>query len=566
MNKSIILPLFLLFGLSAVAANPTGEIKVDQAGYLPGSPKLAMVATSPPASEFQVRRAGDGSVAFSGRLSMPARDHDSGDNVQTADFTDLHASGRYYIEAPGVGRSWDFDIGPDTFAHAFYLAMRSFYGQRCGTAVDLGSEFPGFSHPPCHMHPEYHESSGKTGPANMLGGWHDAGDYGRYIVNSGITTGTLMWTWELFGPRVAKVNLQIPESGNGTPDLLNEVRWNLEWMLSMQDADGGVWQKQVSDQFCGFVPPDKDPLIPYVIGTGKPPYKSSCATADFAAVMANASRVYAPFDAAFAHRALDAARRAWVWVDKYPNVLFRNPPGVHTGEYADSDCGDERLWAAAELWRTTREKTYESWFLAHYDEYLNTIRPVRPQDWEYVAPLAMWTWVLGGGKDPAAKIIRDRTALAADQIVERSAHNGYRVSLVPTDYVWGSNGIAANYGVELIVANVLHADARYVNAAMDNLHYLLGRNTFSLSWVTWVGENAYRHPHHRPSASLAAPWPGLLSGGPNADREDQVLRALPHLPPAKIYVDSQDSYASNEIAINWNAALVFVLASTLPAK
>jgi len=282
-------------------------------------------------------------------------------------------------------------------------------------------------------------------------------------------------------------------------------------------------------------------------------------------VMAIASRVYAPFDAAFARRALDAAQRAWVWVDKYPNVVFRNPPGVHTGEYGDSECGDERLWAAAELWRTTRDNAFQQYFASHYGDYTNTVRAVRPQDWQYVAPLAMWTWVLGGARDQAASDIGERTRTAADEIVARTARNGYRTSLASTDYIWGSNGLAANYGVQLIVADRIHPDARYLNTAMDNLHYLLGRNTFSLSWVTAVGEHSFQHPHHRPSAAdgLAAPWPGLLSGGPNKDREDAVLRALPPLLPAKIYVDSQDSYASNENAINWNAALVFVLASTL---
>ena len=550
-----------------MAANPTVEIKVDQAGYLPGSPKLAMVATSPPASEFEVRRTGDGSVAFSGRLSTPARDHDSGDNVQTADFTDLQTAGRYYLEIPGLGRSWDFDIGPGAFARAFYLAMRSFYGQRCGTAVDLGPEFPGFKHTACHLKAEYHPSSGKTGPANITGGWHDAGDYGRYIVNSGITTGTLLWSWEMFGARIGKTNLNIPESGNGTPDFLNEVRWNLNWMMAMQDTDGGLWQKEMTENFGGFVMPEKDGMH-YVIGTGKPPYKSSCATADFAAVMAIANRVYAPFDAAFAHHALDAARRAWNWVDKNPNVVFRNPPGVHTGEYGDSDCGDERLWASAELWRTTKEKVYQQYFVNHYGEYTNTLRAVRPQDWQYVAPLAMWTWVLGGARGKAATDIRERTRTAADEVVARTAQNGYRTSLVPTDYIWGSNGLAANYGVQLIIADRIHPDGRYLSTAMDNLHYLLGRNTFSLSWVTAVGEHSFQHPHHRPSGAdnNAAPWPGLLSGGPNKDREDALLRALPPLPPAKLYLDSQDSYASNENAINWNAALVFVLASTLPEK
>lgn len=560
--------VWFLLTLPAIAASPVGEIKVDQAGYLPRAPKLAMVVSGKGATEFLVHRTRDGSVVFRGQLTAAARDSDTGDLVRTADFTKLVEEGQYYLEVPGVGRSWDFSIAANVFSRAFYLALRSFYGQRCGTAVDLGPEFPGYSHPVCHLRAAYHVSSGKTGPATAHGGWHDAGDYGRYVVNSGITTGTLLWTWELFGPRIAKVDLHIPESGNGTPDLLNEVRWNLEWMLSMQDQDGGVWQKEVSEQFSGFVMPDKDPLLPYVIGTNRSPYKSSCATADFAAVMAIAGRVYAPHDVAFARKSLDAARRAWRWLDQNPDVLFRNPPGVSTGEYADADCGDERLWASAELWRSTKEKVYEQYFVTHYGDYRETIRPIKPQDWEYVAPLAMWTWVLGGAQDAAAKDIRDRTGKAADQIVARSPGNGYRISLVASDYTWGSNGVAANYGVQLVVANIMHPDARYVAAAMDNLHYLLGRNTFSLSWVTWVGENAFQHPHHRPSGAdgIAAPWPGLLSGGPNRAREDAVLKALPALPPAKIYVDSQNSYASNENAINWNAALVFLLASTVPGN
>lgn len=321
--------------MCASAAAPTAEIKVDQAGYLPNSPKLAMVVSHTLAKEFSVRRSGNGSVAFRGKMPEPATDSDSGDLVQAADFTRLSKPGKYYVEVPGVGRSWDFVVDAKAFSRAYYLAMRSFYGQRCGTAVDLGPEFPGYKHAACHLEGAWHASSGKTGPHPSAKGWHDAGDYGRYIVNSGISTGTLLWTWELFGARVREVRLNIPESGNGTPDILNEIRWNLDWMLTMQDADGGVWPKQTSERFCGFVMPEKDTLISYVIGSGKDPYKSSCATADFAAVMAIASRAYKSFDAGYAQTCLRAARQAWAWLEKHPDVPFRNPAGVSTGEYGD---------------------------------------------------------------------------------------------------------------------------------------------------------------------------------------------------------------------------------------
>jgi endoglucanase len=117
----------------------------------------------------------------------------------------------------------------------------------------------------------------------------------------------------------------------------------------------------------------------------------------------------------------------------------------------------------------------------------------------------------------------------------------------------------------LLIANHFSPDASFADAARDNLHYLLGRNTFSLSWVTQVGENPFQHPHHRPSGAKGAAWPGLLSGGPNAGRNDAVLAKLPRdLPPAKVYADQLASYASNEICINWQAALVFLLAGELP--
>lgn len=551
------------------SASPTVEIKLDQVGYEPGAPKIALVVAQQAGTKFQVRRALDSTVVFEGKLSAPMQDADSGDSVQTADFTALGKDGAYYLDVSGVGRSWDFSIGKDVYQRAYYLAMRSYYGQRCGAAVDLGPEFPGYKHAACHLAGAYHDSSGKTGPHPSMGGWHDAGDYGRYIVNSGISTGTLMWAWELFGARVKRIKLNLPESGNNTPDILNEVRWNLEWMLSMQEEDGGVWHKQTSERFPGFVMPEDDTTVSYVIGTGAAPFKSSGATADFAAVMAIAGRVYQPFDPAFAQKCLEAAKRAWTWLDKNPDILFHNPTGVSTGDYGDRDCADERLWAAAELWRATHDNDYQKYFLAHFNTYIQSIRPDGPPGWGNVAPLALWTYVLGQGNDVvAASAIRKASLSAADQIVERTRMNGYRISLTSANYVWGSNGIDANYGMQLLVANVMQPDRKYVETALDHLHYLLGRNTFSLCWVTRLGENPFRHPHHRPSGADhgAEPWPGLLSGGPNRSRQDLAMKKLPDLPPAKMYLDEQDSYASNEVAINWNGPLVFVLAGVLPEK
>ncbi len=390
------------------------------------------------------------------------------------------------------------------------------------------------------------------------------------MVNSGISTGTLLWTWEIFGPKLKNIKLNIPESGNGTPDILSEARWNLEWMLKMQDDDGGAWHKQTSEHFAGFVMPEDDHMPSEVIGTGQLPFKSTCATADLAAVAAIAARVYQLFDAKFATRNLEAARKGWQWAEKYPNVIFRNPQGVNTGEYGDKDCSDEILWAAGELWRTTGEAAYGEYFVKHYPDFRPSLDTPSPEGWGNVANLGLWTYALSKQKGPDAAVVADirkRTTAAARAIVEQTQKNGYRVSLRTKDYVWGSNGVAANYGMELLVANVLAPEPSFLESAQDDLHYLLGRNTFSISWVTQVGANPYHHPHHRPSGAdkNPEPWPGMLSGGPNAGRQDDVLKKLPEgLPPAKVYADEQASYASNEIAINWQAPLVFLLAGTLP--
>jgi endoglucanase len=243
---------------------------------------------------------------------------------------------------------------------------------------------------------------------------------------------------------------------------------------------------------------------------------------------------------------------------------------VSTGDYGDGNCADERLWASAELFRTTGDQAYQKYFLDHYTEFRKSIRPEGPPSWNNVGALALWTFAMAKGEDAvAANAIRHDSIAAADEIVKRTATNGYHTSLATTDYIWGSNGVLANYGMQLLITDALANNTRYRETALEDLHYLLGRNTFSLSFVTRVGENPFRHPHHRPSAAddNPEPWPGLLSGGPNRGRNDPDMKKLsPDLPPAKMYLDEQEAYAANEVAINWNAPLVFLLAGALAGK
>jgi endoglucanase len=561
--KSILL---LVVAAPVFAANPTVEIKVDQVGYLPNATKIALVASKTRASEFNLYQAKDGKLAKHGTLSAPNEDYDSGDAVQVADFTTVIKPGTYYLDVPGVGRSWDFDIAPDVYAKPWRLAMRSFYGQRCGIAVDLGAEFPGLKHDACHLESVYHPSSGKNGPAAIKGGWHDAGDYGRYVVSSGVSTGILLWAYEMYGSHLRGIRLDIPESGNGQPDMLNEIRWNLDWMLSMQDGDGGVWHKETSDRFSDVVMPDKDKLISYVIGLGTAPYKTSCATGDFAAVMAIAGRVFQPTNPAYGNKCLRAAQKAWEWLEKNPDVVFNNPLAVSTNTYGDPKCADEHLWAAAELFRSTGNQIYSHYFLDHWATFRKPAvsDEAEPPSWDNVSQMAMWSYAMSPGGDAStSNAIRHDLIATADEIANRSNNNGYRISLSNRDYVWGSNGILANYGMELLVAGTLLHNERYAETALEDLHYLLGRNTFSLSFVTRVGQNSVRHPYHLPSIAgkTDEPWPGLLAGGPNRGREDEAMKKMSaDLPPAKLYLDDQGAYSANEVAIDWNAPLVFLLA------
>jgi endoglucanase len=234
------------------AAAGAGSIRVNQIGYLPGCPKVASVSV--PARSFRVRSLATNAVVLQAGLSAPHADPASGDTICRADFSALRTPGQYRIELNTGAQGDPFRVGHDVYAQALELTMRSFYGQRCGCEVNLDAKH---AHPQCHMESAFHPSSGKTGVATNYGGWHDAGDYGRYIVNSGITTATLLWAWEMF-PALHAMSLRIPESGGPIPDFLAEIQWNLKWMMSLQDTDGGVWHKQTRNDFCGFIPPQDE--------------------------------------------------------------------------------------------------------------------------------------------------------------------------------------------------------------------------------------------------------------------------------------------------------------------
>ena len=534
-------------------------VALNQVGF-PGV--CSKFAFSPqPADSFVVERTSTGEKVFRGPMILwKAADPSTGHTVYRGDFSDLEETGQFRVITSHGDSSSVFVISDSVYNDVYRKALKGFYLQRCGTS--LSATYAGaYQHPACHL-PDgaFHATTDTSGTHVATGGWHDAGDYGKYVVNAGITTGTLLLAYEMYPSRFNGDNLGIPESGNGVPDILDEVRFELEWFLTMQRWDGGFWFKLTRAQFEGFVMPQSDTGTRYIYEV------SSTATGDAVAVLARAARLFAVFDSAFARSCLNAAMRGWEFLSAHSGIVpaggFRNPSGTATGEYGDGDDTDERLWAAAELFETTGDS------IIHGElQRLLALRSTfdGAMSWGYVQPLGLLTYLQS--KQPAT-LAASRNALRVsltafcESQTGRRNNSGYHVVLQPGDYVWGSNAVALNTAVLLLAGWEETGDTSFVTAAADQLHYMLGANGLSRSYLTGVGENPPLYPHHRPSASdgVSAPVPGLLAGGPDQYRDDDALRArfTSATPPALCYLDTLPSYASNEIAINWNAPLVFV--------
>ncbi len=402
-------------------------------------------------------------------------------------------------------------------------------------------------------------------------GWYDAGDYNKYIVNSGITMGTLLSLYEDFPAYFDTLRINIPETGDGAPDLLNEIVWNLRWMLTMQDpSDGGVYNKVTNANFDGMIMPSAALTPRYVVpkGTG--------ATLDFAAVMAQSGRIFGKFKKVFpglSDSCLNSAEKAWVWAVKNPKVTYDQnlmnkefKPVINTGGYGDSDFSDEFIWAAAELNVTTGKDSYYNAFPMFPD----TLMPL--PSWGNVRLLGYYTMArfekkLTNGAKKDFPMLKERILRFADIMTKGVSDRAYQTVMGKSagDFVWGSNSVATNEGILLIQAYRLTNEKRYLDYALTNLDYILGRNATGYSYVTGNGHKTPMFPHHRQSEAdgIADPVPGLIVGGPNPGQQDGCKTYTSKIPDQS-YTDSVCSYASNEIAINWNAPAAY-LAGALEA-
>lgn len=553
-----------------VPPKPEDFIRLNQLGYFPKGPKLAVVVNAP-SDKFYVIGTAKKDTVFRGKLVKKGEWKPSGEEVSQADFSSLTTPGTYYISVPDLANSYPFEIGSKVYHNMAKASLKTYYYQR--TAMDLKEQYAGkwarkAGHPDTAV--LIHASAVSPGrPENSKisspRGWYDAGDYNKYIVNSGISTYTLLALYEHFPKFTDTVKVNIPESGNALPDLLDEALYNVRWMLTMQDpADGGVYHKLTNPNFDGEIMPDKATEPRYVV------MKSTAAALDFAAVMAQSARIFKKFGKqlpGFSDSCLAASKKAYEWAKKNPEVYYvqnemnrKYKPTISTGEYGDKNVKDEFQWAALELFATTGDKNYYN-----QANVASTLNSFDVPAWPEVNTLGLITLAgVKSAKAPDAAAIKARLLKMADDLKNHAATSpmGTPMGASPNNFVWGSNSVAANQGIILIQAYRLTKNKEYLNAAIANLDYIMGRNGTGYSFVSAFGTKFMKKPHHRPSQAdnIEAPIPGFIAGGPNPGQEDKQACVVPYPSdkPAKSYLDEHCSYASNEVAINWNAPLTYL--------
>ena len=558
------------FGTSSATADTSNPIHLNQLGFYPHAPKKAIIIGNKPASKFYIISTNYKDTIYQGIPGPIEQSSNSSLSASVADFSACSKKGTYLLDIPGVGKSYPFAIEENVHHAVAIASLKGYYFQRA--SMPLEAKFAGkWSRPAGHpdtavlVHPSAATATRKAGTAIATpGGWYDAGDYNKYIVNSGITMGTLLSAYEDFPEYFSKLNTNIPESNNATPDILDEIIYNLRWMLSMQDpGDGGVYNKCTNASFDGMVMPGVTKAPRYVVAKG------TAATLDFSAVMAQSARILKKFDRSLpglSDSCKHAAISAWKWAMANPSLAYDQnsinqsfEPKITTGGYGDSKFNDEWFWAAVELFITTKDNQFRSVISSNNNVALSL------PSWGNVQMLGYYSLLRNEKllpKDMANDMatIKSRLIQFDDNYVEHLSDNAFQTVMGESkrDFNWGSNSNAANQGIALIYGYVLTSNKTYLDAALSNLDYILGRNATGYCFVTGQGSFSSKHPHHRQSVSdgITEPVPGLLVGGPNPAMQDKCRYEFTE--PETAYSDTDCSYASNEIAINWNAPLVYL--------
>ena len=535
--------------------NPTGIIKVKMPKGKTIQPKSIREAVSP--------------------LSQKTR--------YVVDLGDLTATGDYRVS---VGKeSCTLHVSEQPYHDIAKASLRLFYLIRSGVPITMGGAYNRpLGHPDTQVL-VHNSAASESRPAGTVisspYGWYDAGDYNKYVVNSAFSIGLMFAAYEQLPDYFASLNTDIPESTNQTPDFLDEMMFNLKWFLTMQDPfDGGVYHKLTTPNFEAFIMPTECKQQRYVVA------KSTTATLDFAAVMADAARLYKPYEKdypGFTAQATTMAERAYEWAKQNPRAMYNQnalrDPAVTTGTYSDFNTRDEFFWAASALYRLTGKQQYMEDARQYMPQQFNT------PSWGNVSALGIFEWLApqpqSSNASPFAFNFAPQTSNASplkgdleglliaycDNVIKGVDETSFQSPYGNTggDFGWGCLAEkCCCQAFALLYADKLQGTKKYRRYALQNADYLLGRNATGYCYVTGFGDRSPMHPHHRISSAdgIEAPFPGMLVGGPNPgqqDKRDMHNAVYPSNVPDESYIDDEESYASNEIAINWNASLVAFL-------
>jgi len=554
------------------------SIRVNMVGYMQRMPKRVAVLSDEPLSVLDDKGR---EVKTIKDIELRA-DESSGDRVALLDLEDL-TKGEYTLKNGNDERKIKVDDSP--YTEVTKALIKGLYYQRCGCALD--EKHAGiYTHGACHTAPAT-EWENHSVQKTIIGGWHDAGDYGKYVGPGAVTVAHLLYAYCLF-PSGCSFDLNIPETGNGTPDILNEARWELEWILKMQKEDGSFYHKLTKARFAPFIMPEDDKEPEYIMPV------SHCATAAAVAVLALASRVYKEFDGEFSSRTLAAAIKGFEWIEKNPEFKpYIQPEGVNTGMYGDFSDRDERFWASCELYASTGEEKYKKTAEKMYSDakdpelrkremesnpFFQRMKKFHVFD-EIKLGLDVtqygWMDVSGLGalcclvviKEKGGEMLYDEVKAdfleRSGSILENVKESGYGTTLKPKGYVWGSILSVMGNAMSMIINWLLTGNDDMRDGALNQLDYALGLNALDISFITGFGEKRVMNPHHRPSGAdgIDEPVPGLISGGPNGGfTYPSTKERLGDTPPAKYFLDETPSADTNEIAIYWNSPAVFVAA------
>ncbi len=534
--------ILVVLGLVAVKALLAldSEIKINSLGYMPNAAKRAYVSAS--ANQFNLLEAGSGNSVYEGTVGPAVNQSDVGQTVHPVDFSDFNTPGEYILEVPGVGRSIPFKIDNSIYQEPYQTAMRAFYLWRCGTAVSGDYKGERFQAQACHLSDGDLEYVTGNGRKDGTQGWHDAGDYGKYTVNAGVTLGNLLWAWQLYGESLEEIPLNLPETNPNLPEFLKEIKWETDWLLKMSypDGSGKVSHKLTRLNFSAFIMPEEDRETRYFTDW------SSAATASFAAALAMASRSFRPYLPAYADSCLSAAKRSYNFLAANPGNKNADLADFSTGGYQTQD-GDDRTWMAAELWEATGEPDFLTDFENRASSSNSKVDGI--WDWGNVKNLGMFSYVLStreGRNNGLLEDIKQEILDEADNLVNIANSDAYGRSLGKS-YNWGCNGSLMRQALTLDIANKISPKAEYNATILSSLAHVFGANYYGRSYITGIGHEPPMRPHDRRSGADGTnnPWPGYIVGGGHS---------------ATDWVDEEESYETNEIAINWQAALVFALA------